>query len=196
MQNTSELDDKIPHHKQRRKIYDVMLAMLNNILETEDYKQWRTTYTSYDIQKMVLNIERGIHNHALSLVNIKQRTSLFENAYKMTAFTVYTNLNPEGYLKNTNLLKRLLEKEFNEFELAELDAKNRFPEKWLQLYGPYLEKEKAIEANAQEIPDGMFKCGKCKSYKTTYYQLQTRSADEPLTTFHSCLNCGKRWKSG
>lgn len=41
---------------------------------------------------------------------------------------------------------------------------------------------------------GMFTCGRCKSTKTSYYQLQTRSSDEPMTTFVCCLNCGKRWK--
>jgi DNA-directed RNA polymerase subunit M/transcription elongation factor TFIIS len=29
---------------------------------------------------------------------------------------------------------------------------------------------------------GVFKCGKCKTMKTTYYQLQTRSADEPMVS--------------
>ena len=42
--------------------------------------------------------------------------------------------------------------------------------------------------------DGFFKCGKCKTYKTTYTQAQTRSADEPMTTFVLCLNCNNRWK--
>ena len=45
-----------------------------------------------------------------------------------------------------------------------------------------------------EHPTDMFKCGKCKMRKTTYYQLQTRSADEPMTTFVKCLECGNRWK--
>ena len=30
--------------------------------------------------------------------------------------------------------------------------------------------------------------------KCTYYQLQTRSADEPMTTFITCLNCNNKWK--
>ena len=37
-------------------------------------------------------------------------------------------------------------------------------------------------------------CGKCKQYKVSYTQAQTRSADEPLTTFCECMSCGKRWK--
>ena len=45
----------------------------------------------------------------------------------------------------------------------------------------------------------IFTCFKCKSAgrpdnKCTYYQLQTRSADEPMTTFVTCLQCGCRWK--
>lgn len=40
----------------------------------------------------------------------------------------------------------------------------------------------------------MFQCSKCKQKKCTYSQLQTRSCDEPMTTFVTCTNCGHRWK--
>jgi len=40
----------------------------------------------------------------------------------------------------------------------------------------------------------MFTCGKCKAKECTYTQLQTRSADEPMTTFVYCMACGNRWK--
>ena len=40
----------------------------------------------------------------------------------------------------------------------------------------------------------LFTCGRCKSTKTTSTQKQTRSADEPMTVFVLCLNCGNRWK--
>ncbi|KAL2613828.1 hypothetical protein R1flu_025520 [Riccia fluitans] len=39
-----------------------------------------------------------------------------------------------------------------------------------------------------------FKCGKCKQRKCTYFQMQTRSADEPMTTFVTCVNCNNHWK--
>lgn len=39
-----------------------------------------------------------------------------------------------------------------------------------------------------------FKCSKCKQSRCKYYQLQTRSADEPMTTFVTCVNCGNKWK--
>ncbi|SNW62911.1 Putative transcription elongation factor TFIIS, Zinc finger [Orpheovirus IHUMI-LCC2] len=37
---------------------------------------------------------------------------------------------------------------------------------------------------------GLYKC-KCGSMETTYVQIQTRSADEPMTTFVTCNKCGK-----
>lgn len=40
----------------------------------------------------------------------------------------------------------------------------------------------------------LFTCGKCKKKKCTYTQVQTRSADEPMTTFVFCTECGNRWK--
>ncbi|KAI4190910.1 MAG: hypothetical protein L6R41_000511 [Letrouitia leprolyta] len=40
-----------------------------------------------------------------------------------------------------------------------------------------------------------FECGKCKQKKVAYNQAQTRSADEPMTTFCECQNCGNRWKA-
>mmetsp|Transcript_3251 Transcript_3251/g.5932 ORF Transcript_3251/g.5932 Transcript_3251/m.5932 type:complete len:317 (-) Transcript_3251:106-1056(-) len=47
--------------------------------------------------------------------------------------------------------------------------------------------------NKQASTD-QFQCGKCKQRKTRYFQMQTRSADEPMTTFVTCVNCGHRWK--
>eukprot|EP01063_Lacrimia_lanifica_P004230 TRINITY_DN1235_c2_g1_i1.p1 TRINITY_DN1235_c2_g1~~TRINITY_DN1235_c2_g1_i1.p1 ORF type:complete len:624 (+),score=288.69 TRINITY_DN1235_c2_g1_i1:69-1940(+) len=39
-----------------------------------------------------------------------------------------------------------------------------------------------------------FKCGRCGHRKCTYFEMQTRSADEPMTTFVTCMVCGNAWK--
>ncbi|XP_061696511.1 transcription elongation factor A protein 2-like isoform X2 [Syngnathoides biaculeatus] len=40
----------------------------------------------------------------------------------------------------------------------------------------------------------MFVCAKCQGKNCTYTQVQIRSADEPMTTFVLCNDCGNRWK--
>jgi len=41
--------------------------------------------------------------------------------------------------------------------------------------------------------DGILKCDKCYTYKTRYIELQTRSADEPMTVYATCMNCLHNW---
>ena len=53
---------------------------------------------------------------------------------------------------------------------------------------------KARGAESAQAETDMFKCGKCRGRKCTYFQMQTRSADEPMTTFVTCVNCGNHWK--
>ncbi|KAM6967516.1 transcription elongation factor A protein 3 [Aplochiton taeniatus] len=40
----------------------------------------------------------------------------------------------------------------------------------------------------------MLQCSKCRKKNCSYNQVQTRSADEPMTTFVLCNECGNRWK--
>ncbi|KAK1399743.1 Transcription elongation factor [Heracleum sosnowskyi] len=59
-------------------------------------------------------------------------------------------------------------------------------------------KEKALfdcEIGAKrQASTTQFKCSRCGKNECTYYQMQTRSADEPMTTYVTCVNCDKRWK--
>ncbi|KAF2403871.1 transcription elongation factor S-II [Trichodelitschia bisporula] len=54
--------------------------------------------------------------------------------------------------------------------------------------------DKAMVAQVEKSVSAELTCGKCQQKKVSYSQAQTRSADEPMTTFCECLNCGNRWK--
>ncbi|KAF2850816.1 transcription elongation factor-like protein s-ii [Plenodomus tracheiphilus IPT5] len=54
--------------------------------------------------------------------------------------------------------------------------------------------KQAMVAQVEKAISKEFQCGKCKEKMVSYSQAQTRSADEPMTTFCECMNCGNRWK--
>ncbi|XP_059082324.1 transcription elongation factor A protein 1-like [Tigriopus californicus] len=49
-------------------------------------------------------------------------------------------------------------------------------------------------AKVEGTKTDLLQCGKCHKKNCTYNQIQTRSADEPMTTFVLCNACGNRWK--
>ena len=68
------------------------------------------------------------------------------------------------------------------------------PERWTELIRLKSIRDKnKYEQNLEAITDS-FTCRKCRSKKCTYYELQTRSADEPMTIFITCLDCGSKRK--
>ena len=96
------------------------------------------------------------------------------------------------------LVCRLQRKELESTKLAwypaeVLDPNGLYSQAMFNLKKKELAME-AAKAKQDEEYVGMFKCGKCKSTKTTYYQMQTRSADEPMTTYVTCMGCSNRWK--
>jgi transcription elongation factor S-II len=54
--------------------------------------------------------------------------------------------------------------------------------------------KKAQVPMAEKSISDALRCGKCGQKKVSYTQAQTRSADEPMTTFCECTVCGNRWK--
>ena len=83
------------------------------------------------------------------------------------------------------------------------------PERFVRMTHQELKSQEQLEAEQQMRKENMdnamvpqeeksissaLECGKCRQKKVSYTQAQTRSADEPMTTFCTCENCGNRWK--
>lgn len=98
--------------------------------------------------------------------------------------------------KNPKLIKDIINNDISPKQVAHLSPEQAWPDgPWGQMVK--VVKEKSAKRVGHNLPDdykGLFKCGRCKSWRTTYYQMQTRSADEPMTTFATCHDCDKRWR--
>jgi DNA-directed RNA polymerase subunit M/transcription elongation factor TFIIS len=119
---------------------------------------------------------------------------LFTQLYSSIARTIVGNLNPNTYIQNKNLFKRVEDGELSLEEIAGFGHTDLYPEIWKDSLIRQFEREKRqLEGNRAMATD-QFLCKGCKKRECTYYELQTRSADEPMTIFIQCLNCGKRWR--
>lgn len=69
-----------------------------------------------------------------------------------------------------------------------------FPGLWEPVFERLATRQLRRMAPVPATHDSPYACGRCKSRKVCMTQLQTRSADEPMTCFFFCQECGKNWK--
>lgn len=145
-----------------------------------------------DNNKNSANLEKGIFNY--SLKEAEQRKVLkkwdnnrFVKIYLDRLRTVYLNL-------NNTIIEQINSGTIKVHKIAFMTHQEMSPERWSKLIEAKIKRDKnKFETNVEAATD-TFTCRKCKSNKCTYYQMQTRSADEPMTTFVTCIDCGARWK--
>lgn len=140
------------------------------------------------------NIEIGAFN--ATIWKAKKRSqccswsnTFFRNMYMNKIRQIDSNLTQESSTK-----QRLLSGDILPHEIAFMTCHELYPEHWETI----LAEKKKKDALMCEIDFGQatnqYRCMKCGGNKTTYYTMQTRSADEAETLFITCLNCGKRWR--
>jgi transcription elongation factor S-II len=177
----------------REKIVSIFTDLLTK--QNEEKK----IINSEQIESISNDIEKGIYNKTIKFADEKNiikkwENTIFTQMYKQFAIQVFTNLSKEAYVKNVRLFDRLISGEFHPYELATMDAQYLFPEHWKPFIDEKSKRDRVLFEINKEMATDEYKCSRCQKRECSFYQLQTRSADEPMTTFVTCLNCGKRWK--
>ena len=144
-------------------------------------------------KKICSNLEKGIYNSSIREARERNVVKKWDNVYFSHLYldrlrTVTANL------KNPKLKARVVSKEIKAHELAFMSHQEMMPERWQKMVDEKKIRDQNRYAPKLEASTDNFTCRKCKSKQCSYYQLQTRSADEPMTTFVTCLPCGNRWK--
>ena len=157
------------------------------------------TFASKLTTEQICTLESCIYNGAIH--ESKQRNlirsweyPLFVHMYKMRARKILSNFDGTSYVGNTELFTLFKEGTIDFKGLSAMNTYELFPSRWRdQFEKQQIREKKQLEGNRNMATD-QFLCTRCWKRECTYYEMQTRSADEPMTIFITCVNCGKHWR--
>lgn len=169
--------------KQRQQTFDILKTLVGQHCSDDD----------------ILQLEVGIYNASLDeakrrLVPLTWEHDTFKWIYTMITKRIASNFQPTSYVGNNHLIERWKDGEFTLDALGHWTPYELEPSHWKDLKDQQFRREQRILEGNLAMATDRFRCSRCQKKLCSYYELQTRSADEPMTIFISCLNCGKRWK--
>lgn len=136
------------------------------------------------------DLEIGVYNNTIDYASqnkipLSWSSEIFQETYLSKARSMLSNIK-----KNPGLIT----KEYLPHELPYLNPTLLSPDNWADIIASELLRNKAAYEVSKVAMTDQIKCGKCKKNKVSYYEIQTRSADEPMTTYFTCLLCANKWK--
>jgi transcription elongation factor S-II len=139
------------------------------------------------------NLEIGVFNYTIKDATNQKIIKKWDNPAFTTIYTdrlrtMYSNL------KKPEIIKSIKSGELAPKSFAFMTHQEMDPSIWKAMIDKKIKRDASKYSTNVEAMTEMFTCKKCKSKKCTYYELQTRSADEPSTIFITCIDCGKHWK--
>jgi len=145
------------------------------------------------------NIEQSIYNYIIKLSKEKNiqrnwNNTIFAKLYNSKIISIFTNLKKDSYIHNGSFLERIKKGDIDPKKVGYLSVYDINPDNWKDLLNVKSKRDKIKYELKPEAMTNLFKCNRCGSRETSYYEVQTRSADEPMTQFITCLQCNSRWK--
>jgi DNA-directed RNA polymerase subunit M/transcription elongation factor TFIIS len=145
--------------------------------------------THFKKSEHVKKIEEGIYNYTNQYCS--------NNLDKLQALSIYIDVrkNLLFNLEQSNqtiqkIKKGISQNKYNPYNLAFLLPEELDEDKWIRI----MARMSTTEEKLNNLPTVTWKpCFRCKCTQYSFYQLQTRSIDEPITSFYICKECGKNY---
>jgi transcription elongation factor S-II len=143
---------------------------------------------------LIRNLEKGIYNYCIKEAGrrkiLKKWTNpLFVQLYVDKLRSIFLNLD------QTKFKSQIQKGEILPQQVAFMTHQEINPTQWKEHIERKMKRDASKYNDNIQASTNMYTCRKCKSQRCTYYEMQTRSADEPATIFVTCLDCGKNWRS-
>jgi DNA-directed RNA polymerase subunit M/transcription elongation factor TFIIS len=129
------------------------------------------------------NIERSIYNYVINYCRTKQIECCWDNILFKHVYVLKSNQTIYRLRNSPTIRAAIMTRTIDPKTVGTIHFEEFFPNMTTE-----------TDENLEQQQDGMFKCRRCGGMKTTYYSLQTRSSDEPMTCFVTCTECKNRWK--
>lgn len=138
-------------------------------------------------QKKMNNFEIAIYNYSIkhAVKNTIPRTwddIRFRRIYLNKVRSIIANLKRDPELLSLKAL-----------DVVSMEHQKMAPEVWQDAIRSAQKKRDMMVIPLPKISGGLYQC-RCRSRNTSFYQMQTRSADEPMTIYITCHDCDNHWK--
>lgn len=148
---------------------------------------------SVENEKKSSNVEKCIFNYSVQEATSKKIIRKWDNIQFVQIYTdrmrtILLNLKNNEEFKQ----KVITEKEYD--YLTKITHQEICPKKWNELIIQKMKRDDSKFSQKIEAMTDIYTCRKCGSKRSTFYELQTRSADESMTIFIRCIDCGTQMK--
>jgi len=145
-----------------------------------------------------INLEKGIYNYSLKEATNRKVVKKWDNPYFVQIYidrfrSIMYNISSQNNIESS-LLQQIKTKKLKPHIIAFMTHQEMNFEKWEPFIQAKIKRDKVKYETTIKASTDAFTCKKCGSKNCTYYQQQTRSCDEPISTFVSCIDCGKHWR--
>ena len=160
------------------------IVTINKSIRDDAIKKFKDFFT----EKYSVAIEQGLYDYSVQFCECMDNyfvilESVYNDKYKDLLFNIESNNETiQEIIVNTE------KGEFNIYNLAFMEPSELDKENWKKI----ISRSNTSEEKLRNLPCIKWRpCKLCKHVEHFYYQLQTRSADEPITTFYICKYCNK-----
>ena len=149
----------------------------------ETRNNYVTKFNGLVDKKLGKSVEQSVYNFSIDYATVQETPYLLDQIYESKADEIFNVLKD----KEISLLKAIKEGVIEVSKIAFMKPDELNPDKYTQI----LKRKKTEEDKKNnQATSTVYTCKKCKANKCQVTQRQTRSADEPATTFVTCMECG------